>query len=137
MPTGGNRTVGQAVAEAIAQPLAAVAALDSAAVSLAAGVPGAEERYAAALEHAEVLDAWDAERRVQIALEALDAETEPSRRLDDLSVGQRYRVRLACLLGADDDFLPRRTHKSPRSKRPRVSDHATAVAKRRRGRRHP
>ena len=105
MPTGGNRTVGQAVAEAIAQPLAAVAALDSAAVSLAAGVPGAEERYAAALEHAEVLDAWDAERRVQIALEALDAETEPSRRLDDLSVGQRYRVRLACLLGADDDFL--------------------------------
>ncbi len=105
MPTGGNRTVGQAVAEAIAQPLAAVAALDSAAVSLAAGVPGAEERYAAALEHAEVLDAWDAERRVQIALEALDAETEPSRPLDDLSVGQRYRVRLACLLGADDDFL--------------------------------
>ena len=105
MPTGGNRTVGQAAAEAIAQPLAAVAALDSAAVSLAAGVPGAEERYAAALEHAEVLDAWDAERRVQIALEALDAETEPSRRLDDLSVGQRYRVRLACLLGADDDFL--------------------------------
>ena len=105
MPTGGNRTVGQAVAEAIAQPLAAVAALDAAALSLAAGVPGAEERYAAALEHAEVLDAWDAERRVQIALEALDAETEPSRRLDDLSVGQRYRVRLACLLGADDDFL--------------------------------
>ena len=38
-------------------------------------------------------------------MEALDAETEPSRRLDDLSVGQRYRVRLACLLGADDDFL--------------------------------
>ena len=105
MPSGDDRTVGQAVAEAIAQPLAAVAALDSAAVSLAAGVPGAEERYAAALEHAEVLDAWDAERRVQIALEALDAETEPSRRLDDLSVGQRYRVRLACLLGADDDFL--------------------------------
>lgn len=105
MPTGGNRTVGQAVAEAIAQPLAAVAALDAAALSLAAGVTGAEERYAAALEHAEVLDAWDAERRVQIALEALDAETEPSRRLDDLSVGQRYRVRLACLLGADDDFL--------------------------------
>jgi ATPase subunit of ABC transporter with duplicated ATPase domains len=97
--------VGQAVAEAIAQPLAAVAALDAAAVSLAAGVTGAEERYAAALEHAEVLDAWDAERRVQIALEALDAETDPARRLDDLSVGQRYRVRLACLLGADDDFL--------------------------------
>ena len=105
MPTGDDRTVGQAVAEAIAQPLAALASLDAASASLSAGVAGAEERYAVALEHAEVLDAWDAERRVQIALEALDAETEPSRRLDDLSVGQRYRVRLACLLGADDDFL--------------------------------
>ena len=31
--------------------------------------------------------------------------TQTSRRLADLSVGQRYRVRLACLLGADDDFL--------------------------------
>ena len=66
---------------------------------------GADERYAAALEHAELLDAWDAERRVQIALEALDAETDQARLLGDLSVGQRYRVRLACLLGADDDFL--------------------------------
>lgn len=105
MPTGDDRTVGQAVAEAIAQPLAALAALEEAAKSLSAGVAGAEERYAAALEHAEVLDAWDAERRVQIALETLDAETDPARRLGDLSVGQRYRVRLACLLGADDDFL--------------------------------
>jgi macrolide transport system ATP-binding/permease protein len=57
------------------------------------------------LEHAEALDAWDAERRVQIALEALDAETDTTRLLADLSVGQRYRVRLACLLGADHDFL--------------------------------
>ncbi len=105
MPTGDDRTVGQAVADAIAQPLAALAALDAAAASLAAGVAEAAEQYATALEHAEVLDAWDAERRVQIALEALDADTEPTRRLDDLSVGQRYRVRLACLLGADDDLL--------------------------------
>lgn len=81
MPSGDDRTVGQAVAEAIAQPLAALASLDAAAASLSAGVTGAEERYAAALEHAEVLDAWDAERRVQIALEALDAETDPARRL--------------------------------------------------------
>lgn len=100
-----NRTVGQAVAEAIAEPLAALAALDEAAHALSAGTGGAAERYAAALEQAELLDAWDAERRVQIALEALYAETDPTRLLADLSVGQRYRVRLACLLGADDDFL--------------------------------
>jgi macrolide transport system ATP-binding/permease protein len=100
-----NRTVGQAVAEAIAEPLAALATLDAAALALADGTDRAQEQYAAALEHAEALDAWDAERRVQIALEALDAETDMTGLLADLSVGQRYRVRLACLLGADHDFL--------------------------------
>jgi macrolide transport system ATP-binding/permease protein len=105
MSASDDRTVAQAVAEAIAEPLAALASLDEAARALATGADGADERYAAALEHAELLDAWDAERRVQIALEALDAETDLDRLLGDLSVGQRYRVRLACLLGADDDFL--------------------------------
>lgn len=105
MSASDDRTVGQAVAEAIAEPLAALASLDAAAEALSAGTSAADESYAAALERAELLDAWDAERRVQIALEALDAETDPGRPLGDLSVGQRYRVRLACLLGADDDFL--------------------------------
>lgn len=105
MPTGDRRTVGEAVAEAIAAPLAALVLLDEAAVALSSGDLAAADRYSAALEHAEALDAWDAERRVQVALEALDAETDPIRLLEDLSVGQRYRVRLACLLGADDDFL--------------------------------
>lgn len=105
MTAADSRTVGQAVAEAIAEPLAALAALDAAALALADNKDRTEEQYAAALEHAEALDAWDAERRVQIALEALDAETDSTRLLADLSVGQRYRVRLACLLGADHDFL--------------------------------
>ena len=105
MSASDDRTVGQAVSEVIAEPLAALASLDAAAESLSAGAAGADERYAAALERAELLDAWDAERRVQIALEALDAETDPDRLLTDLSVGQRYRVRLASLLGADHDFL--------------------------------
>ena len=105
MDAGDHRTVGQAVADAIAEPLAALAALDAAATVLADGTDASAEAYATALEVAESLDAWDAERRVQVALEALDAETDTSRRLADLSVGQRYRVRLACLLGADDDFL--------------------------------
>lgn len=105
MTAADSRTVGQAVAEAIAEPLAALAALDAAALALADNTDRAEEQYTAVLEHAEALDAWDAERRVQIALEALDAETDSTRLLADLSVGQRYRVRLACLLGADHDFL--------------------------------
>lgn len=105
MTAADSRTVGQAIAEAIAEPLAALAALDAAALGLADSADRAAEEYAAALEHAEALTAWDAERRVQIALEALDAETDTTRLLADLSVGQRYRVRLACLLGADHDFL--------------------------------
>lgn len=105
MPAGNGRTVGQAVADAIAAPLAALSALDEAALALTSGDAEAAACYVEALEHAEVLDAWDAERRVHIALEALDAETDTERLLDDLSVGQRYRVRLACLLGADHDFL--------------------------------
>ncbi|MEB4615538.1 ATP-binding cassette domain-containing protein [Leucobacter sp. M11] len=101
----GERSVGHAVAEAIAPALAALHALDAAAAGLASASPGADERYAAALADAEALDAWDAERRVRIALEALDAETAPERLLRELSVGQRSRVRLACLLGAEDDML--------------------------------
>jgi macrolide transport system ATP-binding/permease protein len=105
MSAANDRTVGEAVADAIAEPLAALAALDAAARALSTASTGSAEEYAAALEYAEALDAWDAERRVQVALEALDAETDPARRLADLSVGQRYRVRLACILGADTDFL--------------------------------
>lgn len=105
MTTADSRTVGQAVAEAIAEPLAALAALDAAALALADGTDDAAEEYAAALEAAEALEAWDAQRRVQVALEALEAETDTTRLLADLSAGQRYRVRLACLLGTDDDFL--------------------------------
>ena len=100
-----GRTVGQAVADSIKEPLAVLVALDSAAHALAEETEGAAEQYAIALEHAQMLDAWDAERRVQIALEALNAETDLTKILSDLSVGQRYRVRLACLLGAHDDFL--------------------------------
>ena len=105
MDTSDQRTVGEVVARAIAEPLAALARLDAASHRLADGTEAAAAEYASALEHAEVLDAWDAKRRVQIALEALDAETDTARPLAELSVGQRYRVRLACLLGADDDFL--------------------------------
>jgi len=105
MQTADERTVGQAVADSIAEPLAALATLDLAAQALAEQAEGAAEKYSNALEQAQMLDAWDAERRVHIALEALKAETEMTKLLSDLSVGQRYRVRLACLLGADHDFL--------------------------------
>jgi macrolide transport system ATP-binding/permease protein len=42
---------------------------------------------------------------VDLALQALNAVTDRSRVLGTLSVGQRYRVRLACLLGTVHDLL--------------------------------
>lgn len=105
LDAGPGQTVGTLVGDAIAPSLAAVAALDASAEGLARGEVGAEDDYAAALEAATRLDAWDAERRVDLALAGLQAVTDRSRRLAELSVGQRYRVRLACVLGARYDLL--------------------------------
>ncbi|WP_026819421.1 ABC-F family ATP-binding cassette domain-containing protein [Arthrobacter castelli] len=105
MASHGNRTIGQFIDEQIADARAALAALDEGAAALAEGSPGAEHEYTAALEAAEALDAWDADRRIDLALDRLDAVADRSRLLAELSVGQRYRVRLACLLGAEVDFL--------------------------------
>ncbi|MGO3758322.1 MAG: ATP-binding cassette domain-containing protein, partial [Agrococcus casei] len=65
----------------------------------------AADRYAEALERATQLDAWDAQRRVDVALAGLNACTDRERPLETLSVGQSYRVRLACVLGARPDLL--------------------------------
>ncbi|MFD5660593.1 ATP-binding cassette domain-containing protein, partial [Streptomyces hirsutus] len=101
-----GETVGSLTSEALAPSLAALRTLDEAALVLAEGDdPAAADRYAAALDTATRLDAWDAERRVDVALEALGACTDRDRPLSTLSVGQRYRVRLACLLGARHDIL--------------------------------
>ncbi|NSC19985.1 ABC-F family ATP-binding cassette domain-containing protein [Streptomyces albus subsp. chlorinus] len=100
-----GETVGTLTSEALAASLAALDALDQAALAMAEGDPAAGDRYAAALDAATRLDAWDAERRVDVALEALGACTDRDRPLSTLSVGQRYRVRLACLLGARHDVL--------------------------------
>ena len=100
-----GETVGTLTAEALHESHAALRALDAAAGDLARGGDGADDRYASALETATRWDAWDAERRTDIALAALDACTDRDRELATLSVGQRYRVRLAGLLGARHDLL--------------------------------
>lgn len=123
LPAYPDVTVGDLADEAIAPARAALAALDDAAAAMAAdaerssAVPGGgsdspgsaggapEDAYARALELCIQLDAWDAQRHVDIALEALGAVTDRSRQLAHLSVGQRYRVRLACVLGAQPDLL--------------------------------
>ncbi len=105
MSVSADGTVGDAIDVELADARRALQALDASTVRLVDGSPGSDEDYAAALDVAESLDAWDADRRVDIALASLGAVDDRTRRLDELSVGQRYRVRLACLLGAEHDFL--------------------------------
>jgi macrolide transport system ATP-binding/permease protein len=98
-------SVGELIDVELATVRAALSAFESASAALADGRPGAEEIYADALDVASALDAWDADRRVEVALAALGAVTDRSRAFGTLSVGERYRVRLACLLGAGHDLL--------------------------------
>ncbi|MDO5617295.1 ABC-F family ATP-binding cassette domain-containing protein [Kocuria sp.] len=100
-----DETVGQLIDTAISDSILALERLDSATAALAEGRAGAEEAYTESLELATTLDAWDAQRRVDVALAGLDACTDRGRRLSTLSVGQRYRVRLACVLGSSTDLL--------------------------------
>ncbi|MFD9966131.1 ABC-F family ATP-binding cassette domain-containing protein [Amycolatopsis sp. NPDC058986] len=105
MPVADDRTVGDLIDLELADARFAVQELDAATEALVEERPGAEQRYADALAAAESLDAWDADRRVDVSLAALGAVDDRSRSLATLSVGQRYRVRLACLLGAGHDLL--------------------------------
>ncbi|MCO7220713.1 ABC-F family ATP-binding cassette domain-containing protein [Klenkia sp. PcliD-1-E] len=105
MPVAPGATVGDLTTAAAAASVRALRDLDRATAELADGVDGAADRYADALDRATRLDAWDAGRRLDVALEALGACTDRGRALATLSVGQRYRVRLACLLGAHHDLL--------------------------------
>ena len=57
------------------------------------------------LARAEHLAVWDADRRVEVALSRLGACRDPQRELSTLSVGERYRVRLACRLAERSDLL--------------------------------
>ncbi|OZM71778.1 ABC transporter [Amycolatopsis antarctica] len=105
LPVPAGRTVGDLVALELADARAALRELDASVAALAEESPEAADRYAGALAAAESLDAWDADRRVDVALAGLGAVTDRERPLATLSVGQRHRVRLACLLGARHDLL--------------------------------
>jgi len=101
-----SRTVGDLLDELLERPLAALAELDDAAESLAHDdSPAAAARYDAALATAIAAEAWDAPRRLEVGLEEVGAITDRTRPLVTLSVGQRYRVRLAGVIAAGGDLL--------------------------------
>ncbi|MER7079589.1 ATP-binding cassette domain-containing protein, partial [Saccharopolyspora kobensis] len=105
IPVDPARTVGDLIDIELTEVRRVLRNLDEATGALVAGQPDADERYAEALAAAEALNAWDADRQVEISLAALGAVADRDRPLATLSVGQRYRVRLACLLGAGHDLL--------------------------------
>ncbi|WP_029068700.1 ABC-F family ATP-binding cassette domain-containing protein [Jonesia quinghaiensis] len=57
------------------------------------------------LNHLDYLAPWQAEQRITTALSRLNAPTDRDRKLAHMSVGQRYRARLAVHLAARADFL--------------------------------
>jgi macrolide transport system ATP-binding/permease protein len=66
----------------------------------------AEVRYAAALAHAEAIDVWGADSRRDTALAGLGlAGIDRSRRISEVSGGQRSRLALAALLLAQPEAL--------------------------------
>ncbi|KAA9394944.1 ABC-F family ATP-binding cassette domain-containing protein [Kocuria coralli] len=105
LEAGNDETVGTVIAAATRASREALRALDETAEQLARGNPAAEGLYADALEACNRLEAWDTERQVDMALQGLNACRDRSTPLGSLSVGQRYRVQLACLMAGDYETL--------------------------------
>lgn len=66
---------------------------------------GDQRRLADAVERYEALAAWDTDRVLDEALTRFGAPRDPALPLAHLSVGERYRVRLACRLAQGSDLL--------------------------------
>ena len=90
---------------------ASLATARAAADELAGAMAAADDELgdpaalALAIAHYEHLAAWDADRRVDEALTRFGAPRDRDRALAELSVGERYRVRLACRLAERADLL--------------------------------
>jgi len=97
-------TVGTLVDSALVAVRAAVGALEAsiAAFDHSSGdLPVLTE----ALARVERLAGWDADRRMDEALSRFGAPRDPARPLAEMSVGERYRVRLACRIAQRADVL--------------------------------
>ena len=104
MPVAPGRTVGDEVADALAE-VTTLAAEIAAATESFDHASGSLAELAALLERSERLAAWDAERRVLEQLDRLGACADLGRELAHMSVGERHRVRLGCRLASRADVL--------------------------------
>jgi macrolide transport system ATP-binding/permease protein len=99
-----GQTVGDLVRESLATVRAVGAELDAVTRDFD-HEHGSLAELSDVLARAEHLAVWDADRRVEVALSRLGACRDPHRELATLSVGERYRVRLACRLAERSDLL--------------------------------
>ena len=99
-----DATVGTLTGEALSGVRVVAAQLD-AAIAAFDHDSGALGTLGVVMARAEQLAAWDVDRRVDEALTRFGAPRDPQRRLDELSVGERYRVRLACRIAERADIL--------------------------------
>nr|WP_227424743.1 ATP-binding cassette domain-containing protein [Pengzhenrongella sicca] len=97
-------TVGTLVDEALGAVRAAAAELDEAIESFDHD-RGDLAALTGALARVERLAGWDADRRMDEALTRFGAPRETARELAQMSVGERYRVRLACRVAQRADVL--------------------------------
>ncbi len=104
MPVVTEQTVGDLVQESLAEVRRVQHALEAATQAFDHAV-GSLDDLSGLLARAEHLQAWDADRRVAEALSRLGAHGDLTRPLATLSVGERYRVRLACRLAERSDLL--------------------------------
>ncbi|MBD8078018.1 ATP-binding cassette domain-containing protein [Cellulosimicrobium arenosum] len=99
-----GQTVGDLVATTLTGLRAVATELDAAARDFD-HESGDLETLTEILARAEHLAVWDADRRVDVALSRLGACRDRDRELATLSVGERFRVRLACRLAERADLL--------------------------------
>lgn len=97
-------TIGDVVASSLSRLRTVAKTLEDAAADFSHET-GSLAQYSALLQQLEALEAWDADRRVDEALTRLGAPRELTRPMSSLSVGERFRVRLACTLAERCDIL--------------------------------
>ena len=92
--------------------------------------PRATRRYERALEAALAHDAWDADRRAEVAAARLGlADLEPDRVVGTLSGGQRTRLALATIMTTRPSLpAARRAHQPPRRRRDRGARPASCAS---------
>ncbi|UPK73805.1 ATP-binding cassette domain-containing protein [Nocardioidaceae bacterium SCSIO 66511] len=97
-PFNASETVGELMTAALAPLHDAVAAVEELGVRMGDD-PAAAERFSEALEWAELHDAWDADRRAELAAQRLGvADIGYDRRIGSLSGGQRTRLAMTAVI---------------------------------------